>query len=43
MAIFSGYAYSMIGIRNDVFALIKQFAPEIASIQCVVKHWRTGS
>jgi len=38
-------AMAMVGIRNGVVALINQVAPEIVSIQCVikctVKHWRT--
>jgi len=38
-------AMAMVGIRNGVVALLNQVAPEIVSIQCVikctVKHWRT--
>jgi len=38
-----GGAKVMVGIRNGVVALVKQVAPDDASIQCVVKHWRTRS
>jgi len=36
-------ARAMVGIRNGVVALIKQVAPDIACIQCVVKYSRTRS
>jgi len=38
-----GGARAMVDIRNGTVTLIKQVAPEIASIQNVAKHWRTRS
>ena len=32
-------ARAMVGVRSGVVALIKQVAPEIVSIHCIMKHW----